>query len=181
FKVRKQKEETDARESVMTFVLGLVGDALPHEYLNNPPPDRAAEIKGRQVLDKYNCAGCHQLRPGLYEFKLSPEAKKSLAAQAQEIAEGQRARDDYDYHEHLAWMGGPQPNGEVTVRGARARPSVVRKAPVVSLVLTEAMRFPGPDGKIRQIRANETVAFPSRDFLSGPQSLIPSPEAFRAW
>ncbi|MFO0868227.1 MAG: hypothetical protein U0935_04710 [Pirellulales bacterium] len=51
------------REAVMTFVLGLVSDPPATKYLYRPAPDRQAWIKGRQVLDKYNCAGCHVLRP----------------------------------------------------------------------------------------------------------------------
>jgi hypothetical protein len=39
-----------------------------------------AEVKGRQVLDKFNCAGCHLVRPGVYEFKASEENLKGLEA-----------------------------------------------------------------------------------------------------
>ena len=74
FAARKEKEEADNREAVMTFVLGLVGDSIPLQYVNQPGPERRAEIKARQVLDKFNCAGCHVLRPGAYEFKLSAVA-----------------------------------------------------------------------------------------------------------
>ena len=36
-------------------------------------------IKGRQVLDKFNCAGCHLVRPGIYDLKESdPLVQKSL-------------------------------------------------------------------------------------------------------
>src|SRR5205085_1037576 len=34
-----------------------------------PAAEKAALAKGRQVLDKFNCAGCHQVQPGIYEFK----------------------------------------------------------------------------------------------------------------
>jgi len=61
-----EREEAEAREAVMTFILGLVAEPVPSQYLNDPPPDRAAEVKGRQVLEKYNCAGCHQIAPGTY-------------------------------------------------------------------------------------------------------------------
>ena len=45
----------------MTFILGMVGDPIPLKYIANPRPDRAAEVKGRQVLEKFNCGGCHLL------------------------------------------------------------------------------------------------------------------------
>src|SRR5262249_44941199 len=59
YQARSWKEESDAREAVMTFVLGLIAEPIPLTYLNTPGPDRMAEVKGRQILDKYNCAGCH--------------------------------------------------------------------------------------------------------------------------
>src|SRR5207248_7020682 len=64
----RAREEAEAREAVMTFILGLVAEPVPAKYLNDPTPDRLAEIKGRQVLDKFNCAGCHQVRAGVYEI-----------------------------------------------------------------------------------------------------------------
>jgi mono/diheme cytochrome c family protein len=44
---------------------------VPLKYVHAPKADRAAEVAGRQVLDKYNCAGCHQVRPGVYELPKS--------------------------------------------------------------------------------------------------------------
>src|SRR5207249_409201 len=66
-------EEARAREAVMTFILGLTAEPIPLKYISAPKADRQAEVRGRQVLEKYNCAGCHQLRPGVYEFQI-PEA-----------------------------------------------------------------------------------------------------------
>src|SRR5207237_468958 len=47
----KLREEAEAREAVMTFILGLVAEPVPSKYLNDPAPDRLAEVKGRQVLE----------------------------------------------------------------------------------------------------------------------------------
>ena len=52
--------------------------ADPLKYVNTPDPDRLAEVKGRQVLDKFNCAGCHQVRPGVYEFKPTQGRARTL-------------------------------------------------------------------------------------------------------
>src|SRR5207248_6590643 len=69
FEARALKEEAEGREAVMTFVLGLLAESIPAKYVNNPSGDKLAQVKGRQVLDKFNCAGCHILRPGEIDFK----------------------------------------------------------------------------------------------------------------
>src|SRR5262249_39175111 len=71
YDAQADRDEAEARDAVMTFVLGLVGEAVPLRYINQPSNDRLAEVKGRQVLDKFNCAGCHQIRPDVIEFKTS--------------------------------------------------------------------------------------------------------------
>src|SRR4029077_14119235 len=47
-----EREEADARDAVMTFVLGLVAEPVPLAFLNDPKGDRLAEAKGKQVLEK---------------------------------------------------------------------------------------------------------------------------------
>ena len=42
----------------------LVAEPVPLKYLNQPNEDKRDEVRGRQVLDKFNCSGCHQIRPG---------------------------------------------------------------------------------------------------------------------
>src|SRR5262249_30884305 len=78
FAARKDLDEAEAREAGMTFVLGLVAEPIPLQYLNNPSADRLAEIKGQQVIAKYNCAGCHVFRPGTIEFKVNDLTLKYL-------------------------------------------------------------------------------------------------------
>ena len=46
-------------EAVATFVLGLVADPPPAEYLYQPEGRAADVIEGERLLDKYNCGGCH--------------------------------------------------------------------------------------------------------------------------
>ncbi len=70
YHARAAKEEDEALEAVMTFVLGLVGEPIPMKFVNQPKPDRLNEVKGLQVLEKYNCVGCHVLKPGGYEMPL---------------------------------------------------------------------------------------------------------------
>jgi cbb3-type cytochrome oxidase cytochrome c subunit len=65
------KGEDDA-EAVMTFVLGLVSDPPAPQYLYNPGPRQKAIVEGLQVLDKFNCAGCHVLRPDQVAVNFEP-------------------------------------------------------------------------------------------------------------
>jgi len=60
------------RESVITFVLGLVADPPSAKYIFNPNPRTAAIMAGRQVLDKYNCGGCHILDTRRWRLAFDP-------------------------------------------------------------------------------------------------------------
>jgi cytochrome c551/c552 len=57
------------REAVITFVLGLVADPPQQKYIFKAKERNAALIAGRQVLEKYNCGGCHIL--GLEKWQIS--------------------------------------------------------------------------------------------------------------
>jgi len=59
----------EEREAVITFVLGLVADPPQPKYIFQAQPRNAALIAGRQVLEKYNCGGCHIL--GLEKWQVS--------------------------------------------------------------------------------------------------------------
>ncbi|WP_197530791.1 PDZ domain-containing protein [Bythopirellula polymerisocia] len=50
------------REKVITFVLGLVSEPPAEKFVFQPDARTAAVIAGRQVLDRFNCAGCHTLK-----------------------------------------------------------------------------------------------------------------------
>jgi cytochrome c2 len=63
---------TEEREQVITFVLGLIADP-PAEKFVYRPSDRARAIqKGRQVLAKYNCGGCHTLEMEKWRLTFPP-------------------------------------------------------------------------------------------------------------
>jgi len=47
------------REAVITFVLGLVADPPNAQYIFQPDARAEALVKGRQVVEKFNCGGCH--------------------------------------------------------------------------------------------------------------------------
>lgn len=167
--------EAENREAVMTFILGLVAEPIPPRYLNNPLPDRAAEIKGLGVLDKYNCAGCHQLRPGIYEFKV-PEDGRAASADSvlgmldQAYKDAQKGlAEDYaqEFQGHNAWTGvlSSRPD-RVTLHGL---PLPGEAGPTVPLKLTTAARFSilKDDGQreVRDIPAAEAFELPAKDLV----------------
>jgi len=51
----------EQHEQVITFVLGLVADPPPEEFVYKAGPRQSAINEGRKVLDRFNCAGCHEL------------------------------------------------------------------------------------------------------------------------
>ena len=119
YQARSAREEAEAREAVMTFILGLVAEPIPLQFVSDPRPERLAEIKGVQVLDKFNCAGCHQLRPGIYDFstnKSSPvlESLEDLYKKATDplskSSEADIYRKDFRFENHNAWVGRPSPS-----------------------------------------------------------------------
>lgn len=52
------EEDIDA---IATFVLGLVAEPPASEYLYNPSGAAGARIRGEQLIEQYNCSGCHML------------------------------------------------------------------------------------------------------------------------
>ncbi len=52
----------EQREAIMTFVLGLTKEPPATKYLYTPNPRQRAIIDGRQVIERFNCTGCHTLK-----------------------------------------------------------------------------------------------------------------------
>jgi len=53
-------------ESIATFVLGLVADPPPSQYLYQPEGPALARIQGEKLLQRYNCTSCHMVNmPGI--------------------------------------------------------------------------------------------------------------------
>ena len=49
----------------------LIAEPIPPKYLPDYSPERMAEIRGRKVIEKFNCSSCHLIRPGIYDMLLS--------------------------------------------------------------------------------------------------------------
>lgn len=177
YQARSDMEEAEAREAVMTFVLGLVAEPVPPKYVYNPGPDRRAEIKGRQVLDKFNCGGCHQIRPGVFEIQPTVQdvdgdnvlAKLREAFRINEKGGGQNVTVDLRFPDHSSWRGkGLTADGLLKVHGFVADLNETTAADLqerkeMAIRLAEAVRFPdtseGKDQKL-DIRANSEIYVP---------------------
>jgi mono/diheme cytochrome c family protein len=172
------REEAEARDAVMTFILGLVAEPVPASYVYTPPPDKLAEVKGRQVLEKFNCAGCHQIRPGIYEFKKSDDAVKLLDEAYKNASKS--FPTDHRFPDHNAWVGQPQTRpdrlrafGIPKEEPEKKENPDEEKPPFLVRRLTEAVRYTTPSGETRDIPAMSSLEIPNADLLarSDPKSL----------
>jgi mono/diheme cytochrome c family protein len=166
YRARQEFEEAEAREAVMTFILGLVAEPMPLKYLNHPNPDRLAEIKGHQVLDKFNCAGCHQVRPGVYEFKTTPDGLKMLEDSYN--TNKSNLRKDHFFPGHNAWAGAEQKTPDrLTVFGTQPQASETDDGrPMLVVRSIDALRFAGSDGVIRNLPAASNVLIVKDDLVA---------------
>ena len=48
-------------DAIATFVVGLIAEPPATEYLYNPGGPAGAKIRGEQLIEQYNCSGCHIL------------------------------------------------------------------------------------------------------------------------
>ncbi len=65
--------DDEQREAVATFVLGLVAEPPPAEYVYQPDPVAADRIEGEFLLKKYNCVGCHYVEMPKHRIALDLE------------------------------------------------------------------------------------------------------------
>jgi mono/diheme cytochrome c family protein len=177
FALRASKEEAEGREAVMTFILGLVAEPVPAKYVYNPPQDRHDEVKGRQVLEKFNCGGCHLIRPGVYDFKLTGDkvgdkTVKDVVLGKLEEWYNALGKDpsDFPYKEHNAW-GGETPKRKDLVRAHGVTP------PQGKFVNDDADKF-GPDEKNLFLRLTHALRFinavgETHDIPAGTDILMP--------
>ena len=167
YKNRQEFEEAKAREAVMTFILGLVAEPIPLSYEANPTPDRLAEAKGRKLLDKYNCIGCHQVRPGVYDFKPTKGTLDALEHVYQSYTANQ-AKKDHAFPGHNAWTGlaSPWPD-RLTMYGTQPRVEEDENAnrDLLNLRLTQALRFTNNDKIVRDIPAGVTGKIVPEDVI----------------
>jgi cytochrome c551/c552 len=64
-------------DDIATFILGLVAEPPAPEYMYNPSGPAGAVIRGEQLLEQFNCAGCHMLEMPKIRYAVDTD---SLAA-----------------------------------------------------------------------------------------------------
>jgi cytochrome c551/c552 len=60
------------RETIITFVLGLVADPPAAQYVSHPTPRRDAITEGLDVIEKFNCTGCHMFNMERWKLAFEP-------------------------------------------------------------------------------------------------------------
>ncbi|MBM4070674.1 MAG: cytochrome c [Planctomycetes bacterium] len=183
FAARASLEEAKAREAVMTFVLGLVAEPIPMKSINQPSGDRLAEVKGRQVLDKFNCAGCHMIRPGYFEFKASEDVTQDLERQLKVYKNSDGWKADHVFPEHHNWIGPyPSARDKLSALGIQARLNEEETDnPALSFRLANALRFQGKDNDWQDIRALFQISPPLQSMIYPPREALSSPEKLKAF
>lgn len=190
FLARANVEEAEAREAVMTFILGLVAEPVPTKSINQPRGDRLAEVKGRQILDKYNCGGCHLIRSGPMELRVNGDSvPKQLTTTYDIIKGGTGMVGDHVFVNHHNWVGAYPANPErLTTHAARPRlmtiadrddPSIEYK--VLKFYLTHSLRFKDNDKGLFDIRAGQTLKVKIEDFAYPAPEVLTSEEKFKAF
>jgi cytochrome c2 len=65
--------DTEEREAVITFVLGLVAEPPTEKYVYQPTERQKTIIAGKQVLETFNCGGCHILEGERWKLSAAPD------------------------------------------------------------------------------------------------------------
>src|SRR5262249_11246817 len=140
-----------------------------------------AEVKGRQVLEKFNCAGCHQLRSGRFDFKLTNESRELLDDAMKKLQDDELLW--FSFPNHNAWVGtAPARPDRLTAvadfdpsfnpRILKDDPNRARNGhPVDSggnyvVRLNEALRYTDGKGAVRDIPAGRMLALQRHDLLA---------------
>jgi cytochrome c2 len=178
---RAELAEAEAREAVMTFVLGLVAEPVPARYVNEPTGDRKHEVVGRKVIDKFNCNGCHLIRPGVYDFKPTERVTEMLTT-AFNTTKRVTFKEDFNFLHSNAWVGAQPPRSDrLTAFGVRPRVEADRDDPTVQTLgffLSEALRF---NGKVDDMTPPQVLDLRASSFVTLPltEQLLGSPEVYQ--
>ncbi len=177
FKKRIFVDEARDREAVSTFILGLVAEQVPVKSINQPKGDRLAEVKGRQVLDKFNCAGCHLIRPGIYDFKIGPKTRAKLDFAQKKQNDLINDLGVIRFPNHTNWEGRDAIGGEFsTAHGVIPHFRKLANAdgdeePWMVLTLSEAFRYADGKGAIKNLPSSTPVFIALEDVVANPASI----------
>ena len=136
-----------------------------------------AEVQGNKVLDKFNCAGCHLIRPGSYQFNTGPklvDGEKRRAVLDELVSSHRRVlnsdgyKSDHVFKEHNAWTG--QLSADPTRLTVYGLPFGKEDGETVRVRLTQAVRFNKPeDSDLRfDEREKKALDIPAAEALGLP-------------
>jgi hypothetical protein len=152
FARRAAQEEQEGIEAVMTFVLGLVAEPINMRFVHQPKADRHHEVTGLKLLEKYNCVGCHVVKPGSYDLPLNDETKEKLEAILKRTASDMAT--DFTFPESTAWRSNQLAKGDrLTIRGLpRSAPDEEGR---ISIEMWDAVQFKGSNGETVNVPAGQ--------------------------
>ena len=135
------------------------------------------------MIDQFNCAGCHLIRPGVYEFKPSDTAKERLSAAYRLQSAPMKEQGEIVFKNHINWIGrNPVGGDRLTAYGVQPRVEkdlFKEDVPIedqkgysyLTLRLSEALRFNGENKKIDNIPASAPIFIPIADLTDDPAAL----------
>ncbi len=188
YEARKIVEEAEAREAVATFILGLVADPVPTASINQPKGDRLAEVKGRQVLEKYNCAGCHLIRPGYFDIKVNDGTLAKLDEAYKGSVSRSKEAGEHFFLNHADWVG-KNPTSPDRLFALAVRPKFKISDPddpdsktgEIEFQLTRALRFQDADKKMKDIISFTPITLKPADMVYPPKAAWDSRESLAAF
>lgn len=154
FQARSALAEQKGREAVMTFILGLVAEPVPMKFVHQPRRDRMNEVKGLHLLEKYNCVGCHIVKPGRYEVAMDEETKAFVLRQFKNETTQTDLKNDLGYPNSSSWRATTaDPPGKIVLKGLPR--SIDTEEGQISLELWEAFQFRDEQGHAQQFPAGQ--------------------------
>ena len=121
------------------------------------------------MLDKFNCASCHQVQPGTYRFPMTAGIQAILEKKHSDFARSLKSKTDIVFAAHSAWFSPHSAVDAPTAYGILdTKKAAAPGATTGEIMLTEALKFTGRDRQVRQIRAGEIVALPLASLSSSP-------------
>lgn len=158
---RAEKEERENREAVMTFILGLVAEPTPMKFVNQPREDRAREIAGLKVIEKFNCNGCHIFKPGQWEVGLAEAVgdktmKDELLKNLANPLTQSDLKNDPGFPQSSAWRNRRTPPPDKVVIQGLPR-AVNADEGLLSLEVWNAVPFRNDKGEVVQLPAGQSA------------------------
>lgn len=153
-------------DAIATFVVGLTAEPPAGEYLFNPSGPAGAKIRGEQLIEQYNCSGCHML-----------EMPKIRYATDVESLTGSDVSTEYPAAVKLLMELRPPRNGltgqkkTVTVDGEKKSLSILE---LHGMVTSSPNPDDAPEDQEYVVELWETLKVAAKDFLPTYKFIFPA-------